>query len=150
MSAVNNEFSHKDGVSLKEYVEKLNEQTCRKCEQCRKNIDSRFDGLEKTIHERFDSTEKNINMAIRNIEHSTTLAKQSMERRLDVADEKEDLLDKQTSKLITREELNAIVKTLGAGIEAAAKGKVSWSVAIIVTVLTSLTLSLAVFAITSR
>lgn len=121
MSAGDNEFSHRDGVTLKEYVETLNE-----------------------------NTEKNINQAIGNIEHNTTLAKQSMERRLDTSDGKLDALNEQVGKLITREELKEVVKTLGERIETAAKGKVSWSVAIIMTILSSLTLSLVVYFITSR
>lgn len=121
MTAKDNEFNHGDGVTLKEYVETLNE-----------------------------NTEKNINVAIGNIEHNTTLAKQSMEKRLDISDAKLDVLNEQVSKLITRDELKEVVKTLGERIEAAAKGKVSWSVAIIMTILSSLTLSLVIYFVTNR
>jgi hypothetical protein len=47
MSAVNNEFTHKDGVSLKDYIDGQFMAQCKKCELCHKAVEDRFDELQR-------------------------------------------------------------------------------------------------------
>lgn len=42
MTAENNEFNHRDGVTLVKYVDEINDAHCAKCITCRKGIDDKF------------------------------------------------------------------------------------------------------------
>lgn len=68
MTAENNEFNHRDGVSLKEY---LDSQLC-------------------SVRDQIDSLEKLHDVMVSNIEEATTLARIGIERRLDAIGEKID------------------------------------------------------------
>lgn len=126
MTASDNEFTHGDGVSLKEY------------------FDSRFMALDDKI----EAVEKLHAVMVENIAEATTLARIAMERRLDVMNGGRDELIAQASAFVTREELDAQGKGLNASIAAAGKGRVSWGVALAITFLTSVVLSLLVLVLT--
>lgn len=68
MTAENNEFNYRDGVSLKDYVDS---QLC-------------------AVKEQLCSLEKLQNVLVENIEEATTLARVGIERRLDAIGEKID------------------------------------------------------------
>ena len=70
MTAENNEFSYRDGVSLKEYMDA---QLC-------------------AVKDQLGSIEKLHNVMVENIEEATTLARIGIERRLEAISEKIDTL----------------------------------------------------------
>jgi len=70
MTAQNNEFSYRDGVSLKEYIDM---QLC-------------------SVRDQLGSIEKLHNVMVENIEEATTLARVGIERRLEAISEKIDTL----------------------------------------------------------
>ncbi len=119
MTAQNNDFTHQDGVSLKCYT------------------DTRFDAME----EKFD-------VIMRGQERAITLAREGMERRLEGMNEFRDTLKDQTSKFVTRGELEVLLAGVAEAIKTAARGKVSWGIALALTVLTSAVLSLVILLVT--
>lgn len=141
MVAENNDFSRKDGVSLKQYIDELNEAQCRKCDtfrgMCSTNIEHRFTNLEQKIDTAIDA-----------VKESTSLARIGMERRLETMNEFRDQLKDQASRFVTRQELTIALASLEEQIKASAKGRVSWGVAIAITALVAFSSSAIVLLIT--
>lgn len=108
-SAINNEFSHQDGVSLKQYM------------------DIRFTALE----DRIKAVENISKVMSENIEESTTLAKAGIDKRLNGIDKVGGDLRALTSTFICRDEHSAMVSKFDKDIRylrelaATAEGKAS-------------------------
>jgi len=119
MDTQNKEPSQRDSVSLRVYM------------------DSRFDSLEKKI-----------DTAIRNISANTENAKKDMERRLNGMNEFRDTLKDQAATFICRHEMDMAIESLEKSIKDSNKGKTSWAVALALTFLSSISLSLVVLLIT--
>jgi len=77
-------------------------------------------------------------------EDALGLARLELERRLASMNEFRDQLREQAAHFVTREALDAQISVLVARMELAARGKTSWSVAIILAFLSSLAVSLLV------
>ncbi len=82
-------------------------------------------------------------------EDALALARVELERRLASMNEFRDQLREQAAHFVTREALEAQIRVLEARMELATKGKVSWSVATIVIILTGLVVALATALLTS-
>jgi len=99
LTEANNDFTHRDGVSLRQYIETLIDAQCRKCELCR-----------ESINDRFESTVKLNELMAKHIDEATNLARIGMERRLEGMNEFRDALKDQTARMATRLELEAFGK----------------------------------------
>lgn len=126
MAATENKLIEELGVSLKEY------------------LDTRFAAVEDAIL----AVEKLHGVMVENIAEATTLAKIAVENRLEKMNGDASELKEKASHSTTRAELNTSVELLESAIERASKGKVSWAVALAITILTSLSLSLVVLVLT--
>lgn len=126
MTATENKLIEELGVSIKEY------------------LDIRFNAVEEAI----TAVEKLHSVMVTNIAEATTLAKIAVESRLEKMNGDSSELKEKASHFITRAELNTSVELLESAIERASKGKVSWAVALAITILTSLSLSLVVLVLT--
>ena len=127
MTAVDNEFTHSDGVVLEKYIDEKLDAHCDKCLVCRRSIDDKFTAAN----------------------NATDLAREVTNAKFASVNEWRktygDLVTQFQGMFLPREEYTLAHQNLIDKIDAAMKGKVTWGVAFAVTFLTSVTLmSLAI------
>jgi hypothetical protein len=83
-------------------------------------------------------------------EDALHLARAELERRLAGMNEFREQLKDQAAKFVTREELDLRMTRLEEKLELMSKGRVSWGVALAMTVLTSATLSMLMLLLTRK